>query len=230
MKLKNVVYAFFSTFVDSIRMLITYWPGASGNFVRYQYYKRKLNYLGQRVVIDFGVHIVNPSHIMIGDNTHIDRHVTLIAGKVREGARRLHYKKNPAFRYADGEIHIGRNIHIAPYSYLVGIGGIDIEDNSGIASGARIFSISHHHRNINDPNDEKMYSFSNTIADEEQAIIVGPVVMQENSAIGLNSVVLPGSTIGKNSWVGVLSCVKGTIPPNVIAMGCPATVIKDRFE
>lgn len=228
MKLKSIVCACFAIFPDIVRMLITYWPGLSGDFIRYRYYKRKLKYLGKGAKIDFGVHIINPSQISIGDETHVDRYVTLIAGKLREGARRICYKDNIGFQYEGGEIHIGRNIHIAPYAYIVGIGGIDIGDYSGIASGTRIFSISHHYHNLSDPDDKKAYSFSNTISDENQSIIVSPVVMEKNTGVGLNSVILPGSTIGKNSWVGVLSCVRGTIPPNVIAMGSPAEVIKHR--
>ena len=228
MKLKNMVRACFAVFPDIVKMLITYWPGKSGHFIRYQYYKRKLKYLGKRAKIDFGVHIVNPSKISIGEKTHIDRHVTLIAGKLLEGNRLIHHKDNPDYQYERGEIHIGQNIHIAPYVYIVGIGGVSIGDCSGIASGTRIFSISHHYRNLSNPDDKKAYSFSNAISGENQSIIVSPVVMGKNTGIGLNSVMLPGSTIGENSWVGVLSCVRGIIPPNVIAMGCPTEVIKNK--
>jgi acetyltransferase-like isoleucine patch superfamily enzyme len=63
---------------------------------------------------------------------------------------------------------------------------------------------------------------------DEQVIIVAPVVMEENTALGLNSVMLPGSAIGANSWVGVLSSVMGAIPANVIASGAPAVVVKER--
>lgn len=210
------------------RSFVTYCPGLLGNSLRYRYYKRKLKYLGKGAVIDFGVHIIEPSKISIGENTHIDRCVTLGAGTICEGNRCIYYKANPKFRHNRGEIHIGRNTHIAPYVYMVGAGGIDIGDCSGVASGARIFSVSNHYHNLSDPNDKKFYSFTNRVPDEDQSIIVGPVVMEKNTGVGLNSVVLPGSTIGENSWVGALSCVIGMIPPNVIAMGCPAKIIKNR--
>jgi acetyltransferase-like isoleucine patch superfamily enzyme len=212
---------------DFLKMFIVYWPGPSGNFLRYRYYKGRLKSLGRKSIIDFGVHIVNPSQISIGDNTHIDRWVTIETGRIREGDRRVYHKTNPKFQHEIGEVHIGHNVHIAPYAYLLGIGGIDIGDCSGIASGARIFSVSNHYHNLNDPNDKKFYLFTNRVPDEDQSIIVGPVVMEKNTGVGLNSVVLPGSTIGENSWVGVLSCVMGMIPPNVIVMGCPAKVIKN---
>jgi galactoside O-acetyltransferase len=213
---------------DIVKAIITYWPGSLGNFLRYWYYKGKLKNLGKKAVIDFGVHITNPSQISIGDNTHIDRCVTLLAGISRVGNRRVHYKANPKYQYNEGEIHIGRNIHIAPYVYIVGAGGIDIGDCGGIASGTRVFSVSNHYCNLNEPDDKKLYCFSNRVPEDEQLLIVGPVVMERNTGVGLNSVVLPGSTIGENSWVGAISCVIGTIPPNVIAGGCPAKIIKHR--
>ena len=41
------------------------------------------------------------------------------------------------------------------------------------------------------------------------------------------SVVMPGVTIGENSIVGAFSFVNKDIPPNVVAMGQPAKVVKE---
>lgn len=213
---------------DALSLLIAYWPGRLGNHLRYRYYKRRLKYLGKGAVLDVGVHLVNPSYISIGDNTHVDRLVTLVAGPPRASKRHVIHKANPAFRHEIGEIHIGRNVHIAPEVYLLGHGGISVGDDSGIASGARVFSTSHHYRNPDDSADRTLYKYSTRVPDDEQVIIVGPVVMEENTALGLNSVMLPGSTIGANSWVGILSSVMGAIPANAIASGAPAVVVKER--
>ena len=75
-----------------------------------------------------------------------------------------------------------------------------------------------------------MYVFGNRVPDEDQALILGPVVLETNTAIGLHSVILPGVTIGQNSWVGVLSCVVQDIPENAIATGNPAVAVKSRGE
>jgi len=213
---------------DLWALLVTHWPGRLGNLLRYRYYKRRLRHLGERAVIDAGVYMANPSYISIGDNTHIDRGVSLIAGPLEERGRVVYRKPNPNFPHRPGEIHIGRDVHIAPFAYLLGHGGIHIGDRSCITSGVRVYSVSHHYRNLNDPEDQRLYSFSNRVPVEDQALIVGPVVLQENTAVGLNSVVLPGSTIGRNSWVGVLSSVARTLPAGVIAAGSPATVVKPR--
>ena len=53
--------------------------------------------------------------------------------------------------------------------------------------------------------------------------------MEKYTALGLNSVILPGGTIREGSWVGVLSVVKGTVPHYSIAEGNPAKVVKRRI-
>ncbi len=59
------------------------------------------------------------------------------------------------------------------------------------------------------------------------AVIHG-AVLQENCLIGMNSVVMDDAVIGANSIIGALSFVssKQTIPPNSLAVGNPAKVIR----
>jgi acetyltransferase-like isoleucine patch superfamily enzyme len=52
------------------------------------------------------------------------------------------------------------------------------------------------------------------------------VVIGRNVWIGMNSIVLKGSRIGDGSIIGAGSVVAGEIPPNVIASGNPARVLK----
>jgi galactoside O-acetyltransferase len=209
---------------------INYCPGMIGNKLRYIYWKMRLESLGNGSIIDVGVQIYNPNWISIGKNTHIDRFSILAAGPIREGKRMICYKSNENFNGDIGKLSIGDNIHVAPYALINGQGGVIIHNNSSIAAGAKIYSISHHYKNQKEASDLTLYKFSNRVNDDQQCIITGPVVIKENSGIGINSVVLPGSTIGENSWVGVLSCVKGEIPPSVIASGCPTISIKNRIK
>lgn len=53
------------------------------------------------------------------------------------------------------------------------------------------------------------------------------VVIEDNVWLGMNSVVLKGVTIGKNSVIGANSVVVKDIPPNVIAGGNPCKVLKE---
>jgi acetyltransferase-like isoleucine patch superfamily enzyme len=50
----------------------------------------------------------------------------------------------------------------------------------------------------------------------------GPIVIGDNCFIGVNSIILPGVTIGPNSIVGVGSVVNRDVPPNTVVAGVPA--------
>lgn len=53
-----------------------------------------------------------------------------------------------------------------------------------------------------------------------------PVFINDNVWLGVNSVVLKGVTIGKNTVIGANSVVVSDIPENVIAAGNPCKVIR----
>lgn len=54
-----------------------------------------------------------------------------------------------------------------------------------------------------------------------------PIVIEDNVWLGLNSLVLKGVTIGRNSVIGANSVVTKDIPANVIAAGNPCKVIRE---
>lgn len=53
-----------------------------------------------------------------------------------------------------------------------------------------------------------------------------PIIIEENVWIGINSIILPGVTIGAGSVISANSVVVKDIPPMVVAGGNPAVVIK----
>ncbi len=220
---------FLSYFPRSIRAsyegFIRYLPGPAGKFLRYTYYKNRLKYLGKNVVIAEGVYISDPMSVSIGDNSLIDINVILESGKQDLERKTVVFKKNENYKGLSGELTIGKGCHIAPNVLIQSLGGVEIGDFVGIASGARIYSVSHHYQKPGEES-EVIYKFTPLAPPEEQCLIVGPVVMENNTALGLNSIILPGVTVGKNSWIGVCSYAVDDIPSNSLAIGCPAKVVK----
>jgi len=95
-------------------------------------------------------------------------------------------------------------VDIGAFTYINARYGVEIEDNVQIGSHCSIYSHS-------------------TIDNKK-----GKVVIKKNAKIGAHSVIMPGVTIGENSIVGACSFVNHDIPPNVVAIGVPAKVIKKR--
>jgi len=90
--------------------------------------------------------------------------------------------------------------------YIQSEAGVTIEDYVQIGGGVKIYS-------------------ANTINGTK-----GRVIIRRNATVGANSVILPGVEIGENSIIGALSLVNRSIPPNVVAYGVPAKVIKTLMD
>ncbi len=217
---------------DMILFPVTYIPGSLGRKIRYFYWKRRLKRCGKNVIIDEGVLIQCPEWISIGDNVWIDKYCFLLAGKPRldSSVRKFIIKKNIDFEYDWGELIIDDCVHIAPFSTIQAHGGVYIGKNTGIASGSRIYSLSHHYRNIGDENDKFEYKFTPMAPENEQFLISAPVVIKDNAAVGLNSVILPGTTINEGTWIGVCSYVAGKTEPKSIYSAEKAKFVKMKFE
>jgi len=88
-------------------------------------------------------------------------------------------------------------------------GKVVIGDNVTITAGCYILSHSAVENRIN-PNKEPRTK----------------TVIEDNVFIGVNSVVLPGVKIGKNSIIGAGSVVTSDVEPNSVYAGNPAKLIK----
>lgn len=53
-----------------------------------------------------------------------------------------------------------------------------------------------------------------------------PITLEDNVWLGGGVIVLPGVTIGKGSVVGAGAVVTKSLPPNVVAVGNPARIVK----
>lgn len=60
--------------------------------------------------------------------------------------------------------------------------------------------------------------------------LIAPIVVGNNVFIGMGAMILPGITIGDNCIIGAYSLVTKDIPPNSVAAGVPARIIRSTNE
>lgn len=203
-------------------------PGPLGYRLRLMYWRKRVSSMGSSVKIERFVQIKGAEYISIGDNAWIDQGVVILAGPDRS-ERHGDRKDNPAFQGRPGTLHIGSQTHIAPYVVISAIGGVHIGKGCGIAAGCRVYSFSHHYRSEVDPTDHNFF-FTPLVGESQQFMIDSPVVIEDNVGVAVNSVILPGVTIGGDSFVAAGAVVGKSFEENSLVVGNPATRLRDRFE
>lgn len=119
------------------------------------------------------------------------------------------------FRYPK-KISIGNNVSINKgcefyASFQSNNGYIKIGNNVVISPNVKFYAISHDHNDIN-------------FCD-----ISAPIIIEDNTWICSNSIILPGVKICKGSVVGAGSVVTRDVPENSIVAGNPAKFIKKKL-
>jgi acetyltransferase-like isoleucine patch superfamily enzyme len=105
-----------------------------------------------------------------------------------------------------GNVKVGKNTWIGPFTVLDGSGGLSIGDNCSISSGVQIYT-----------HDSTKWALSGGKAGYDHAAVrVG-----NNCYIGPHAVITSGVTVGDRSLVGACSFVNRSIPPNTVAFGIP---------
>ena len=110
-----------------------------------------------------------------------------------------------------GDITVGENTWIGPFTIIDGSGGLSIGSNCSISSGVQIYS-----------HDTVKWAISGG----EKSYEYAPVVIEDNCYIGPNSVIQKGITIKKGTIVGANSFVNKTFHENSKIAGNPARIIK----
>lgn len=214
--------------VDLLQMVFSDVPGPLGQRLRYWLWKRRLKFLGKGVIISEGVYFQNPQYISIDDNCWIDRGVMILAGPDRS-ARPRRLIPNREFQLERGHVHIGKRVHVGPFAIISGIGGVHISDDCGLASGFRAYSFTHHFRSDDNPSDRSVH-FSPLVDHSSQYMIEGPIFLDANVGAALNVVILPGVSIGEDSFINIGSVVTTSIEPNSLISGYPAKRIRERYK
>jgi acetyltransferase-like isoleucine patch superfamily enzyme len=115
-------------------------------------------------------------------------------------------------------IIIGNRVIVPPYTLLSTLPNdtsstITIEDDVLFGPNVSVYSSTHKY---DDP----------SLPIKDQGYTVKPVLLKKGCWIGINVVILPGVTIGKNAVIGANSVVNSDIPDFAVAVGSPARIIK----
>lgn len=216
------------TFDEYYRSWIRNLDGPVGQKKRYVYYKKKLKHLGVGSMIDTGVYFYDCQFISIQDNVHIDKNCILAASpsNLDLSKRILKVNNNPDFHLEIGELYIGNNCHISQNCLVFGCYGTYIGDNCVLSTGSKVYSLTSMAYNP----DDRSEIISVVPYDGKSPTLVGPIVLDENVWVGINVIVSPGITIGKNSFVRSNSVVMKSFGENSFIAGDPAIYTKKRFD
>lgn len=112
--------------------------------------------------------------------------------------------------YVYGDVRVGRNTWIGPFTLLDGSGGLTIGDGCSISSGVQIYS-----------HDTVKWAVSAGKAAPERS----PVEIGDFIYVGSQTVVGRGVTIGEHAVIGACSFVNRNIPAYTVAVGVPCRPI-----
>lgn len=214
---------------DMIILVLCYIPGSIGIRLRRFFYRYILGSIGENVSIGVGVRFTSPDLIHIGNDVWVDDYALLIAGHAAIGNRYLYRKDSLSDAASEGMIRIGNRVHVASFTLIQGHGGVLIGDDCTIGSGTKIYTLSHHYRTMgNTPVGGLVCKYSSMAPQEEQSMILGPVVIENSTAILPNCILLAGAHLSEGSWLMAGSQLLEIIPPFKMAGGSPAKVLKDR--
>jgi len=146
--------------------------------------------------------IYNERYIALGENSLVGPYVTLSVGMSPE-QEMLH---SPV-------ISIGKQCIIGRGSHLIGHWSIVLGDN--IQIGPNVYITDQNHSYL-DPDAPIGW----------QPPMEAGVVIGSGSWIGTNAVILPGTTLGKNTVVAAGAVVRGAFPDHVVLGGVPARVLR----
>lgn len=108
--------------------------------------------------------------------------------------------------YVYGDVRVGKNTWVGPYTLLDGSGGLIIGDYCSISAGVHIYT-----------HDTVRWALSGGKAEYERA----PVKIGNCCHIGGKVIITKGVTIGDHCVIGACSFVNWDIPPYTVAFGVP---------
>lgn len=117
----------------------------------------------------------------------------------------------PPFYATGGEnIRVGRNVFVNQNCTMYDLGGLEIRDDVMIGPNVSIITSGH----AIEPSQRRAF------------VVAKPIVIERNVWIAAGVTIIGGVTVGENSVVAAGSVVTKDVPPNTLAGGNPARVIR----
>jgi acetyltransferase-like isoleucine patch superfamily enzyme len=174
---------------------------------------------GRNVYVAPSSELINPSRISLGIGSVLEKHSRVYAngdkGRIKLGSYTTVYPY-ALLKANNGFIQIGDGCSINDYCVLNGYGGITIGNDVHVATQTIIVSAEHDYRKLGQP-------------DFSQNLPAKGIKIEDHVWIGANCVILDGVVIGGGSVIGAGAVVTKDVPPDSIAAGVPARVIKKRI-
>lgn len=139
-------------------------------------------------------------------------------GRFRQCGRNVRISAHVTISHRD-MISIGDNVVIHRHVMINGGGGLVIGNNVGISYGTTIWTLDH--------------TFQGGEAlPFDRDVVMRPILINDNVAIGANVSVTPGLEIGEGAIIGMGAVVTTDVKPLAVMFGNPARVVgfRDREE
>lgn len=157
-------------------------------------------HLGRRVYLDHGVYLhACPQGVFIGDETFVMHGSVLHVYNFRD--------------LPDAGIWIGRNCFVGELCLIRGQGGVQIGDSVLLAPRVQILAVNHL---FDDPSRPVI----------QQGITAQGIVVEDGAWIGAGAILVDGVRVGARAVVGAGAVVTRNVPPQTLALGVPARVVR----
>jgi acetyltransferase-like isoleucine patch superfamily enzyme len=124
----------------------------------------------------------------------------------------------------EDQLVLGDHVYIGPFCWLEASGGITLEEGVQITSHVSIITHSSH-RTL-----RLMGRAYATDEPQRPGWVAGPVHIGAYSFIGPQTVIEPGTRLGRGCVVRAGSVLRGDFPEHSLIEGCPARVVGDARE